>query len=105
MAGNEALDEPREERAWTVFMLLPRMLLQRAGRGGSVPKSKIQERLTAFIGGHWVESVRAWLPQNNVHEPCGAKEDGKMTLKIGSIWENYPQPARHWRVLRSRQER
>ena len=39
-------------------MLLPRMLLQRPGRGGVVPKKKIQERLTAFAAGQWAELVR-----------------------------------------------
>ena len=58
IAGNEAHDEPRQDRAWKLFMLLPRMLLQRPGRGGVVPKKKIQERLTAFAAGQWAELVR-----------------------------------------------
>ena len=39
-------DEPRQDRAWKLFMLLPRMLLQRPSRGGVVTKWQIQASQT-----------------------------------------------------------
>ena len=47
-------DEAKQERGWKLFLLLPRMLLQRPSRGGLVPKSKLQERLRRFAIGDWI---------------------------------------------------
>ena len=44
-------DEAKQERGWKLFLLLPRMLLQRPSRGGLVPKSKLVERLRRFATG------------------------------------------------------
>ena len=57
IGGIEVLDELRQERAWKLFLLLPRMLLQRPGRGGLVPRSKIEERLRQFAEGRWADLV------------------------------------------------
>ena len=43
--GVAAHNEAKQERGWKLFLLLPRMLLQRPPRGGLVPKSKLQEGL------------------------------------------------------------
>ena len=53
LAGLAALDEPRHERAWKLFMLLPRLLLHRPSRGGLVKKSKLRERFAQFASGQW----------------------------------------------------
>ena len=42
LAGLAALDEPRQERAWKLFM-----------RGGLVKKSKLRERFAQFASGQW----------------------------------------------------
>ena len=57
IGGIEVLDELRQERAWKLFLLLPRMLLQRPGRGGLVPRSKIEDRLRLFAEGRWADLV------------------------------------------------
>ena len=57
IGGIEVLDELRQERAWKLFLPLPRMLLQRPGRGGLVPRSKIEERLRLFAEGRWANLV------------------------------------------------
>ena len=49
--GLAAFDEPRQERAWKLFMLLPRLLLHRPSRGGSVKKTKLRERFAQFASG------------------------------------------------------
>ena len=46
----------RDRTGCKLFMLLPRMLLQRPGWGGVAPK-KIQERLTALAAGRWAVLV------------------------------------------------
>ena len=53
LAGLAVLDEPRQERAWKLFMLLPRLLLHRPSRGGLVKKSKLRERFAQFASGQW----------------------------------------------------
>ena len=53
LAGLAALDERRQERAWKLFMLLPRLLLHRPSRGGLVKKSKLRERFAQFASGQW----------------------------------------------------
>ena len=57
IGGIEVFDELRQERAWKLFLLLPRVLLQRPGRGGLVPRSKIEERLRLFAEGRWADLV------------------------------------------------
>ena len=57
IGGTEVFDELRQERAWKLFLLLPRMLLQRRGRGGLVPRSKIEERLRLFAEVRWADLV------------------------------------------------
>ena len=48
LAGLAVLDGPRQERAWKLFMLLPRLLLHRPSRGGLVKKSKLRELFCAI---------------------------------------------------------
>ena len=42
-------------RGWKLLLLLPRMIFFRPGRGGSVPRSKLQARITSFQRGLWLE--------------------------------------------------
>ena len=57
----EALSETRSElsrvRAWKLFVLLPRILLFRSGRG-LIPKNEIRERFTMFADGQWLVLLR-----------------------------------------------
>ena len=48
VAGLEAFDEVKQDRAWKLFLLLPRMLLCRHARGGLVPRAKLAERFVHF---------------------------------------------------------
>ena len=63
MAMNEAVlahsrnDVPREERAWKLFFLLPRMLLTRPPRGGKISPAKLEERIARFTEGRWIDLV------------------------------------------------
>ena len=59
--GVAAHNEAKQERGWKLFLLLPRMLLQRPPRGGLVPKSKLQERLRRFATGDWVGLLQEGL--------------------------------------------
>ena len=59
--GVAAHDEDKQERGWKLFLLLPRMLLQRPPRGGLVPKSKLQERLRRFAIGDWIGLLQEML--------------------------------------------
>ena len=57
VAGQEVFDEVRQDRAWKLFLLLPRMLLHRPARGGLVPKAKLIERFAKFGRGEWADLV------------------------------------------------
>ena len=43
-SGRSRTDVLQEERGWKLFLLIPRLLLFRPGRGGFVPKRKLEER-------------------------------------------------------------
>ena len=53
------IDEVRVERGWKLFLLLPRMLLHRASRGGLIPRPKLMNRLELFNRGAWRELLEA----------------------------------------------
>ena len=63
LATNEAVlahnrnDVPREERAWKLFFLLPRMLLTRPSRGGKISPAKLEEKIARFTDGRWIDLV------------------------------------------------
>ena len=46
------------QRAWKLFMSLPRMILFRPPRGGKVLQKQLEERCQAFALGDWVHLVR-----------------------------------------------
>ena len=48
LAGSVSNDEVKATRGWKLLLLLPRMILFRPGRGGSVPRSKLEARITSF---------------------------------------------------------
>ena len=52
-----AMQEIRVGRGWKLFFMLPRMLLQKPGRGGLVPKSKLRERFAQFADGRWMDLI------------------------------------------------
>ena len=54
------VDNPtRRERGWKLFMMLPRMLLHRAPRGGLIPRHKLVHRFEMFSRGEWWDLIRA----------------------------------------------
>ena len=57
LSGFSAGDLIRQERAWKLLFLLPRMLLCRPRRGGHVPKKELEQRLAMFNSGNWQELV------------------------------------------------
>ena len=52
-----ASEHVRRARGWTLFLLLPRMLLGRQPRGGPVSKEKLPQRFQLFSEGRWAELI------------------------------------------------
>ena len=52
-------DEVQVERGWKLFLLLPRLLLYRAPRGGLIPRAKLMSRLELFNRGDWRQLLEA----------------------------------------------
>jgi hypothetical protein len=52
-SSREPQAEHARERAWKLFLLLPRMLLHRVGRGGDAGKRLLQQRVRTFDSGGW----------------------------------------------------
>ena len=52
-------DAVRQERGWKLFLLLPRMFLHRAPRGGTIPKAKLLGRFDLFNAGAWLDLFEA----------------------------------------------
>ena len=42
-----------EERAWKLFILLPRLLLFKTSRGGKAGERNLRDRITLFDTGQW----------------------------------------------------
>ena len=57
-AGSSVNDARRQERGWKLFMLIPRMLLHRRPRGGTIPREKLVQRFEQFSAGQWLELIR-----------------------------------------------
>ena len=55
LAGSAANDVVKSTRGWKFLLLLPRMILFRPGVGGSVPRSKLEARITSFQRGLWFD--------------------------------------------------
>ena len=54
-----ATERCRQERGWTLFLLLPRMLLHRPPRGGLISKEKLGACFQLFAQGQWAELLAA----------------------------------------------
>ena len=52
-------NEVRRTRGWKLFLLLPRMLLHRPGRGGNISTSKLVQRFDDFCAGQWTQLLSA----------------------------------------------
>ena len=52
-------DEFRHVRGWKLFLLLPRVLLARKPRRGSISREKLTSRFSPFSQGKWTELIRA----------------------------------------------
>ena len=50
-------DVDSDQRAWKLFLLLPRMLLFRPTTGGNVSKGHLMERLDLFTNGQWNQLI------------------------------------------------
>ena len=57
-AGCSENDERRQERGWKLFLLIPRMLLHRKPRGGTIPREKVVQRFERFSSHKWLDLIR-----------------------------------------------
>ena len=55
VSGMELQNQLRISRGWKLFILFPRILLFRPGRGGKLPKNELLDRLRKFANGEWVD--------------------------------------------------
>ena len=54
-AGRREFNVLKQERGWKLFLLIPRLLLNRPARGGLISRRKLRERFEKFAQGRWVE--------------------------------------------------
>ena len=55
--GGDIGDLVIQERGWKLLMMLPRMLLFKPPRGGSIGKEKLAERFAKCNNGHWIDLI------------------------------------------------
>ena len=67
--GRQERDAWRRERAWELFMLVPRLLLFRGATGERVPKEQLVARAAAFAAGQWLELFEASQEHATAHAP------------------------------------
>ena len=58
MLGGDAGDQVRQIRGWKLLLLLPRMLLSKPPRGGTIGKDKLVKRFQMFANGQRQELFR-----------------------------------------------
>ena len=58
LAGVETNSEARAVRGWKLLLVLPRMLLWRPPRGGTVSRKKLEARIRQFQEGDWISLLR-----------------------------------------------
>ena len=58
LEGMEANSEVRVVRGWKLFLVLPRMMLFRPSRGGTVSRKTLESRVRQFQEGDWMSLVR-----------------------------------------------
>ena len=58
LEGMEASSEVRVVRGWKLFLVLPRMMLFRPSRGGTVSRKKLESRVRQFQEGDWISLLR-----------------------------------------------
>ena len=77
--GRAESNEVRRVRAWKLFLLLPRMLLFCSGRGGMIPKKKLQERFLLFAQGEWLKLLRL------SHEVAQSRARGSRRIRQNQV--------------------
>ena len=55
VVGGDVGDEVRQIRGWKLLLLLPRLLLSKPPRGGSIGRDKLVKRFRMFADGQWQE--------------------------------------------------
>ena len=88
-------DLRRSERGWKLFLLLPRMLLHRPGRGGNISKTKLTSHFDDFSAGRWDVLISA-------SEACdiGAIVDrARRRRHRWCSWASSPVVVRRWKGL------
>ena len=56
--GGDTGDEVRQIRGWKLLLLLPRLLLSKPPRGGTIGKDKLVKRFQMFANGQWQDLFR-----------------------------------------------
>ena len=56
--GGDVGDEVRQIRGWKLLLLLPRLLLSKPPRGGSIGRDKLVKRFQMFADGQWQELLQ-----------------------------------------------
>ena len=77
--GRAESNEVRRVRAWKLFLLLPRMLLFCPGRGGMIPKKKLQERFLLIAQGEWLKLLRL------SHEVAQSRARGSRRIRQNQV--------------------
>ena len=86
-------DAVRQERGWKLFLLLPRMLLHRAPRGGTIPKAKLLGRFDLFNAGAWLDLLEA----SAQGEPTGCSSSPPQESKIRTTnWRRGSAELKRW---------
>ena len=58
IAQTTAADTAQQDRAWKLWMFLPRMLLHKPPGPAKIPKPELLSRFTAFFQGQWAELMQ-----------------------------------------------
>ena len=102
LAGVEANSEARTVRGWKLLLVLPRLLLYRPPRGGTVPRKKLEARLRQFQEGDWLSSQpefsslfsagAGWCRQTQTSEPRRGSHKSSTRVVLGAFGRTLRRP-------------
>ena len=69
-ASYAGVDEQSTVRAWTLLLLLPRMLLHTAQRGGEAGERELRKRIAMFDSGQWLQLLGRGVSARSGRRSC-----------------------------------
>ena len=97
--GRAENNELRRIRGWKFFFMLPRMLLQKPGKGGFGPQVEtLRERFAQFADGRWMDLIVSSREAAVAGCPDSLEGRAERARAMAALGQLSLQPVSHWKV-------